>query len=134
MLKTLLEDEDSATRWLAGRALSRAFDPALLDQRIAPHARLSVPSAQPPFGIRSGDARVSRERVKAGLALCHGRIDVNIGVAVRSAEAAGFTHVFVVGTRPSCEPRCVERTALCVSKWCLMVPHWSVQRETWVFS
>ena len=27
----------------------------------------------------------------SALALCHGRIDVNIGVAVRSAEAAGFS-------------------------------------------
>lgn len=99
-LQGLLKDEDAGARWLAQRALENAFDKSILDERTAPHARLSVPSAQPPFGIRSGDERIARQRVKAGLALCHGRIDVNIGVAVRSAEAAGFSHVFIVGTRP----------------------------------
>lgn len=100
LLKALAEDKDPGTKWLAQRALGGHFQPSLVESRLAPHERLSVPSAQPPYGIRADDPRNVRERAHAALAICYGRIDVNIGVAVRSAEAAGFSHVFVVGTRP----------------------------------
>ena len=89
-----------AVRWIANRAESGAYSSVTLNSRILPHARLDLPSAHPPYGIHEGDARVGPPRVEAALALCHGRIDVNIGVAVRSAEAAGFSEVFVVGGRP----------------------------------
>lgn len=99
-LHALVEDPNDAVRWIANRALSGAYSPVVLNTRILPHARLELPSAHPPYGIREGDARSGPARVGAALALCHGRIDVNIGVAVRSAEAAGFSEVFVVGGRP----------------------------------
>ena len=100
ILERLATDPDAATQWMAKQAISGAFGAERLAARCLPHERLKVPSAQPPFGIRAEDERVGRVRVHAGLALCHGRLDVNIGVAVRSAEAAGFSHVFVVGDRP----------------------------------
>ncbi len=99
-LGKLVEDPDPVVRWMANRARNGAFDKAALHTRTLPHARLNSPSAHPPYGIRDGDARIGSPRVGAALALCHGRIDVNIGVAVRSAEAAGFSEVFVVGGRP----------------------------------
>ena len=100
VLKQLMNDPEPGPRWMAEQALKGAFDAERLSARAQPHARLSVPSAQAPYGIRAGDERVGHGRVSAGLALCHGRLDVNIGVAVRSAEAAGISHVFVVGDRP----------------------------------
>jgi tRNA(Leu) C34 or U34 (ribose-2'-O)-methylase TrmL len=99
-LKRLVQDPDQVVRWIADRAKSGAYSPFTLNSRVLPHARLDLPSAHPPYGIREGDERVAPPRVQAALALCHGRIDVNIGVAVRSAEAAGFSEVFVVGGRP----------------------------------
>jgi tRNA G18 (ribose-2'-O)-methylase SpoU len=37
--------------------------------------------------------------VGGAIALCQARFDVNLGVAMRSAEAAGLSEVFVIGTR-----------------------------------
>ncbi len=96
----LVKDADLAVRWMAKRAKTGAFEAETLGARTLPHARMDSPSAHPPYGIREGDPRIGSPRVGAALALCHGRIDVNIGVAVRSAEAAGFSEVFVVGGRP----------------------------------
>ena len=99
-LTTLKLDSCPGVRWLSAQALAGRYLPDKLVERTAPHERLNAASAKPPYGIRPGDERVSAQRVQAALALCHNRLDVNLGVAVRSAEAAGFQEVFVVGHTP----------------------------------
>jgi 23S rRNA (guanosine2251-2'-O)-methyltransferase len=94
-LAALVEDPDPTVAWFARRRRAGAFgvEPA----RLAPHARLQAPSAQPPYGIQADDLIEEIERAPAALALCQPRFDINLGVAVRSAEAAGLREVFLVG-------------------------------------
>ena len=84
-----------------GRPRARAQPPPFildrLDDRTRPHARSEAPSARPPFGLAAHDASAAPPRVSASLALCHTRLDVNLGVAVRSAEACGLDEVVLVG-------------------------------------
>jgi tRNA(Leu) C34 or U34 (ribose-2'-O)-methylase TrmL len=94
-LATLTADPDPGVRWTAQRALQGDF--ADLDARLGPHARSDAPSARPPYGLSPDDAIAPVPRLHAALALCHTRIDVNLGVAVRSAEAAGLEAVYLVG-------------------------------------
>ncbi len=94
-LAALAADADPAVRWTAARALAGDF--ARPEERLAPHARANAPSARPPYGLSPDDAVAPVPRLHAALALCHTRIDVNLGVAVRSAEAAGLEAVFLVG-------------------------------------
>ncbi len=96
-LSTLAADDDPAVAWMARRALDGAFDPAVLEGRLGDHAFSDAPSAKPPYGLRSADELPHVPRVHAALALCHPRFDINLGVAIRSAEAAGFQEVFVIG-------------------------------------
>ena len=95
VLAQLTADPDAGVAWLARRARAGAGGTAA--QRLAPHHRLGAPSAQPPYGIQPDDPIEEIERVSAALALCQPRFDVNLGVAVRSAEAAGLREVFLVG-------------------------------------
>lgn len=98
-LAPLAADPDAGVAWIARRALAGAFEPALLAARVGPHARLSSPSARPPYGLRPYDELPRVPRVRAALALCHTRFDVNLGVALRSAEAAGLEALYLVGDR-----------------------------------
>jgi tRNA G18 (ribose-2'-O)-methylase SpoU len=82
---------------MARRALAGAFDRAVLDRRLGDHAFSDAPSTKPPYGLRAADVLPQVPRVHAALALCHPRFDINLGVAIRSAEAAGFREVFVIG-------------------------------------
>ena len=91
------DDPDPGVAWLAQNAAAGRYTPAALDARMGRHAWLDAVSAQPPFGIRADDAVPSRARCHAGLALCQLRFDINLGVAVRSAEAAGFQEVILLG-------------------------------------
>ena len=97
VLKTLTLDPDSGVRWLAERAEDGAYHSAVLEGRLGPHERLSSPSARPPYGLRPYDDLPTVPRVRAALALCNARFDVNVGVALRSAEAAGFERLFLIG-------------------------------------
>jgi tRNA(Leu) C34 or U34 (ribose-2'-O)-methylase TrmL len=96
-LDLLLEDRDPAVVWLAKQNRLGAFDRQILNDRLKPHARLTLPSAKPPYGLRYDDEIPPLQRVKAALALCHTRFDVNVGVAMRSAEAAGFDALYLMG-------------------------------------
>lgn len=97
LLAQLGGDRDRGVAWIARRARGGAFTPDTLAARQGPHARSDAPSARPPYGLRPEDALPPVERVPAALAMCHPRFDVNLGVAVRSAEAAGLREVFLVG-------------------------------------
>jgi tRNA(Leu) C34 or U34 (ribose-2'-O)-methylase TrmL len=96
-LMALARDPEPAVAWLAAANRAAMFDDGTIARRTAPHARLDAPSARPPYGLRPDDAVTSPPRVDAALALCHTRFDVNLGVAVRSAEAAGLSEVYLVG-------------------------------------
>jgi len=96
-LQSLIEDGDPAVAWMARKAQAGAFAPPVLAGRLGDHAFSDAPSAKPPYGLRSADELPDVPRVHAALALCHPRFDINLGVAIRSAEAAGFKEVFVVG-------------------------------------
>jgi tRNA(Leu) C34 or U34 (ribose-2'-O)-methylase TrmL len=96
-LEILLKDTDPSVVWLAKQNRCGAFDQAILSERLKPHARLTLPSAKPPYGLRYDDEIPPLQRVKAALALCHTRFDVNVGVAMRSAEAAGFDALYLMG-------------------------------------
>ena len=96
-LPVLAADGDPAVAWMARRAIAGAFAPAVLEGRLGDHAFSDAPSAKPPYGLRSADTLPEVPRVHAALALCHPRFDINLGVAIRSAEAAGFQEVFVIG-------------------------------------
>lgn len=98
-LAPLAADPDPGVAWLARRALDGAFAPDVLAARTRPHAMSDAPSARPPYGLQPehADAEPAHPRAHAALALCHTRFDVNLGVAMRSAEAAGFREIVLVG-------------------------------------
>ena len=98
-LNTLSHDDDLNVRWCAQRAQRGQFNPVAIRDRLGAHQRLSLPSAKPPYGLRAFDKVPQIKRVKAAVALCQARFDVNLGVAMRSAEAAGLQEVFVIGAR-----------------------------------
>jgi tRNA(Leu) C34 or U34 (ribose-2'-O)-methylase TrmL len=95
ILAAALVDPDPTVRWHARRVAAGDFES--LDDRIAPHARSDAPSARPPYGLNGPTLPATPPRVPAALALCHNRLDVNLGVAVRSAEACGLEEVVLVG-------------------------------------
>ena len=96
-LKSLLNDPDPNVAWTAQNAQNGSFNPEFLKTRLGPHQRLTLPSAQPPYGLRPHDILPEVHRVHAALALCHTRFDVNVGVAMRSAEAAGLEALYLMG-------------------------------------
>ena len=100
MLKPLIADDDPAVAWMAKRAAAGAFSDRALARRLEPHDRNRAASAHPPYGLTAADADAARlavDRIEAGLALCQTRMDLNVGVAIRSAEAAGLSSVWLVG-------------------------------------
>ncbi|MCB9529026.1 MAG: hypothetical protein H6701_11715 [Myxococcales bacterium] len=90
-------DRDPGVAWLARRAAAGAYTPQALARRLGAHARSDAPSARPPYGLRPGDTIPRAHRAPAALAMCHPRFDINLGVAVRSAEAAGLREIYLVG-------------------------------------
>lgn len=99
LLTSLLSDEDEGVRWCASQLSIKSFESASLRSRLGAHQRLTLPSAQPPYGLRAFDKVPEIQRVNGALALCQSRFDVNLGVAMRSAEAAGLREVVVVGVK-----------------------------------
>lgn len=93
----IVDDPDPGVRWLAQQARAGCYAPDAIADRLGRHPRLDAISAQPPFGIRADDVVPAVERAPAALALCALRFDINLGVAVRSAEAAGLREVFLLG-------------------------------------
>ncbi|MSP72534.1 MAG: hypothetical protein EXR76_10205 [Myxococcales bacterium] len=93
----LHRDPSAVVRWFSRQARAGSFVDAALEARLGKHALSDATSARPPFGLTAADRPEAPPRVAAALALCHPRLDVNLGVAVRSAEAAGLSEVFVVG-------------------------------------
>ena len=98
-LQELVRDVAPEVQWSAHRAAEGQMSYAQRHARLGAHDRLSLPSAQPPYGLRAFDRLPTIERVGGALALCQARFDVNLGVAMRSAEAAGLSEVFVIGAR-----------------------------------
>ena len=98
-LERLMSDADPSVRWLAQRTSSGRYTAQVLTARLQPHARLKLPSAEPPYGLRPHDKLPQVERIHAAIALCHARFDVNVGVAMRSAEAAGLEALYIIGER-----------------------------------
>ena len=96
-LDVMLNDADAGVRWMAERAKHGAFSSKVMAARVAPHEWLEAVSAQPPYGLKKDDTLPDVERIHGALALYHTRFDINLGVAIRSAEAAGLKEVFVVG-------------------------------------
>ncbi len=96
-LARLSADRDPGVAWLARRAREGHYTAAAIDRRLGPHARSDAPSARPPYGLRPGDPIPRAQRRPAALAMCQPRFDINLGVAVRSAEAAGLREVFLMG-------------------------------------
>ncbi len=99
-LEALAKDADPGVAWLARRNLAAAYTPDVLEARLGRHELLERPSAKPPYGLRADDVMPEIERVPAALALFHTRFDVNLGVSVRSSEAAGLSEVILVGHQP----------------------------------
>ena len=99
LLDQLVQDSADEVRWTARQVTEGRWSFEKLKARLGSHARLSLPSAQPPYGLREFDQLPTIERVRGALALCQARFDVNLGVAMRSAEAAGLSEVFVIGAR-----------------------------------
>ncbi len=98
-LVELITDQAPHVSWCAREAQRDRFSISQIQARLGEHQRLELPSATPPYGLRDFDEVPQVSRVHAALALCQARFDVNLGVAMRSAEAAGFREVFVVGAR-----------------------------------
>lgn len=96
-LAALAEDQHGGVAWTARRGREGRFQETARAERRGTHARADAASAQPPFGIRPGDSLVGHPRVDAALALVQPHVDLNLGVAVRSAEAAGLARVVLVG-------------------------------------
>jgi len=97
ILSQLSEDNNATVRWFAQQRRAGQYTSVALDGRHGLGERLASPSLDPPYGLREGDTVPQVPRVHAALAICQARFDINLGVAVRSAEAAGFQEVFFVG-------------------------------------
>ncbi|MAE70052.1 MAG: hypothetical protein CME06_06240 [Gemmatimonadetes bacterium] len=99
-LEALANDVDRGVAWLAKRSRAGDYRAAKLSMRRRRHERSGALSATPPYGIKGGGESSTSppaSRLHAALALCQTRLDVNLGAAVRSADAAGLREVFLVG-------------------------------------
>ena len=93
----LARDPDPTVRWYWAQHQAGQYTDVALDGRYVLGERMDSPSLDPPYGLRAGDDIPQVSRAHAALAICQARFDMNLGVAVRSAEAAGFKEVFFVG-------------------------------------
>ena len=92
-----MNDEDPAVRWLAQQNRDGHYTPERMALRTVNNPVTQSPSASPPYGLRPGDPIPAVDRVEAAVALCQPRFKMNLGVAMRSAEAAGLKEIFFVG-------------------------------------
>ncbi len=96
-LRAALSDEDPAARWLADRGLAGALD----RRRAAIHrGRLPAegPSARWPFGLPPPEPGAPRRaRLPLAVATTNLSYNLNLGVLIRSAEAAGAAEVLIAG-------------------------------------
>lgn len=96
-LRGCAADADEGVRWMVSRALAGEFDAAgegLRRDRLPSEA----PSAQWPFGLpapQSGEP--ARPSVPLAVAVVNHSYNLNLGVLVRSIEAAGARELFIVG-------------------------------------
>lgn len=97
LLQRAKKDEDSGVRWLAHRGLAGQLDARLIDLR---RGRLpsDAPSARWPFGLPAPDPETPRRsRLPLAIATVNLSYNLNLGVLIRSAEAAGVREVLVAG-------------------------------------
>lgn len=96
-LEAAASDDDDGVRWLAARGLRGQLDRRLVELR---RGRLpsEAPSAQWPFGLPApGPESDRRARLPIALATFNLSYNLNLGVLIRSAEAAGVSEVLVTG-------------------------------------
>ncbi|MEE2786910.1 MAG: TrmH family RNA methyltransferase [Myxococcota bacterium] len=96
-LENALFDADEGVRWMAQQIRGGQFSEDAIHRRLAPSTKPPSPSLQPPYGLRAGDNLPTVQRRHAALAMCQSRFNINLGVAIRSAEAAGLQAVYFVG-------------------------------------
>jgi tRNA G18 (ribose-2'-O)-methylase SpoU len=96
-LGRLSQDPDPVVAWYARQNRRGTYAHSKLQARLTHSASVHSPSADPPYGLRSGDNLPVVQRADAALAMCQARFNMNLGVAMRSAEAAGFKEIFFVG-------------------------------------
>jgi tRNA(Leu) C34 or U34 (ribose-2'-O)-methylase TrmL len=97
ILEQARNDSDEGVRWLAARGRS-----GRLDRRWAALQRGRLPSeaasAQWPFGLPAPDEDTPRRaRLPVAIAAFNLSYNLNLGVLIRSAEAAGAREVLIVG-------------------------------------
>ena len=85
--------------WYAQQNLKGRYRTDLLNLRLENNPVQNSPSASAPYGLRPTDVIEPTVRVEAALALCQARFNMNLGVAMRSAEAAGLGQIIFVGRR-----------------------------------
>ena len=99
ILEHLASDPDPAVAWYAQQNLKGRYRGDLLNLRLENNLVQNSPSASAPYGLRPTDVIEPTVRVEAALALCQARFNMNLGVAMRSAEAAGLGQIIFVGRR-----------------------------------
>ena len=96
----LIEDPDPGVAWLA-RLVAEQDRPWQEERaaRLGEHPRSALPSARPPFGIPPPEEADGQRPgpMPAALAAFNVSISSNLGVLMRSAEAAGLAEIFIVG-------------------------------------
>ncbi|MEE2755095.1 MAG: TrmH family RNA methyltransferase [Myxococcota bacterium] len=96
-LQRLIHDADTAVSWFAEQNLAGRYADDQMAKRLEPDPIQLSPSSQAPYGLRASDRIGPTQRVDACLALNQPRFNMNLGVAMRSAEAAGINRVVFVG-------------------------------------
>ena len=99
ILEHLASDPEPAVAWHAQRNLNGRYRTDQLRLRLDNNPIQDSPSASAPYGLRPTDVIDPTVRVEAALALCQARFNMNLGVAMRSAEAAGLGQIVFVGRR-----------------------------------
>ena len=98
LLRELSDDADGAVARRAGRALAVAEERATLAVEMGLEAAVTSESAERPFGLRPPPGGVMPRRPGTfAVAAFNFSYGVNLGVLIRSAEAAGAAAVWVVG-------------------------------------
>ena len=97
LLHELAKDPESTVAWFAQQNLAGLYNDAMVGQRFERNPIQLSPSSQAPYGLRAEDTLLKTNRVDACLALHQARFNMNLGVAMRSAEAAGIRQVMFVG-------------------------------------
>jgi len=96
-LEALAHDHEPTVAWFARQNLEGRYADRQMEQRLDPNPIQLSPSSRAPYGLRASDVLENPTRVDACLALHQARFNMNLGVAMRSAEAAGINRVVFVG-------------------------------------